>query len=148
MHYLKHRMEDIIAALVTGGIGTFIVVEATSYRMGTLRSMGPGYFPTIIGTVMVVLALVILLTSRPGTRRLAVEKGQVRGVVFLAAAFGAFALTIESLGLMVSVTLAVFLSALANPNTKWPLALVLGVGTAAVCVLIFRVGLGLQMRAF
>ncbi|WP_127104491.1 tripartite tricarboxylate transporter TctB family protein [Pararhodobacter zhoushanensis] len=148
MHYLKDRAEDLIAAFVTGGIGLFIVIESMSYRLGTLRSMGPGYFPAIIGGTMLVLAVIMLLTAQRSERLFSLERGQVRGVLFLTAAFGAFALTIESLGLLVSVTSAVFLAALANPNTKWPLALILAVCTAVVCVLIFRVGLGLQMRAY
>jgi hypothetical protein len=148
MQYLKDRLEDVIAGFVTGGIGLFIIVEALGYRMGALRSMGPGYFPIILGTIMVVLALVMLLTAQPSRVALAPEKGQLRGVLFLTAAFGAFALAIESLGLLAAIALAVFLSALANRRTPWLVALALAVGTAVVSVLVFRVGLGLQMRAF
>lgn len=148
MQYIKDRLEDVIAAIVTGGIGLFILTEASSYRLGTLRRMGPGYFPAMIGALMVLLAVIILVTARPSKTHILPERGQIRGVLFLAAAFGAFALTIESLGLIVAVFSAVFLSALANQRTKVPLALMLAAGTSVCCVLIFSVGLGLQMRAF
>lgn len=148
MHYVKDRLEDVIAGIVTGGIGLFIIVEAFGYRLGTLRSMGPGYFPVMLGAIMVILALVMLATARPSLVSLVPAQGQFRGVLFLAAAFGAFALTIESLGLLVAVSLAVFLSALANRKTPLLTALVLALATAVVSVLIFSVGLELQMKAF
>ncbi|MFV0383800.1 tripartite tricarboxylate transporter TctB family protein [Paracoccus sp. (in: a-proteobacteria)] len=148
MRYITDRLGDIVAGLVTGGIGLFIIVEARRYDMGSLHSMGPGYFPVMLGTIMLVLALFMLATAQPGDARLAPEKGQLRGIAFLTAAFGAFALTIESRGIVVAVSLAVFLSALANRRTPVLAALVLALATAAISALIFRVGLGLQMKAF
>lgn len=148
MRNLLERTEDIIAGLVTGGIGIFIMFEASTYRMGTLYSMGPGYFPVMLGAIMVALAVAIMVTAQPNLSSLSVEGGQVRGTFFLAAAFGAFALTIENQGLIVAVFLAVFLSAMANIQTRMVVALGLAVATALVSALIFRVGLGLQIEAF
>lgn len=148
MRYILDRTEDMIAGLVTGGIGAFIIYEASGYRMGSLHSMGPGYFPVILGTVMVALAIAITATAQPNTTTQSVEAGQFRGTIFLAAAFGAFALTIESFGLITAVFLAVFLSALANAKTRLVVALALAVATAIFSALIFRVGLGLQIEAF
>lgn len=148
MHYITERLEDMIAGFVTGGIGLFIVIEANGYQMGSLRSMGPGYFPTILGSIMIALGAIMLVTARPSRVEVAAESGQLRGMIFVAAAFGAFALTIESLGTLVAVSLAVFLSALANRRTSVLAALILAVATAIISVLIFRVGLGLQFKAF
>lgn len=148
MRFVLDRLEDIVAAVVTAGIGVFILIEASNYSMGELRRMGPGYFPTIIGIVMIGLAALMLLTSEPTETRLEMDRGQLRGMILVAAAFAAFALTIESLGMVVAVSLAVFLSALSNRRTTLMTALALTVGTAIACVLIFRVGLGLQIEAF
>lgn len=148
MRYVTDRIEDFIAGLVTAGIGGFIIIEAMGYRMGSLTRMGPGYFPIILGVLMLVLALVMVLTAQPGTKLQRVEGGQLRGMFFLAAAFMAFTLTIESFGLMLAVALSVFLSALANPRTTLITALILAAFTASISALIFRVGLGLQIEAF
>lgn len=148
MRYVAERLEDVIAGFVTGGIGLFIIIEASGYQLGTLRSMGPGYFPTILGSIMVALGAMMIVTAQPGRVELTAERGQLRGMIFVAAAFSAFALTIESLGTIVAVSLAVFLSALGNRRTPLLVALVLAVATAVVSVLIFRVGLGLQFKAF
>lgn len=148
MRFVLNRLEDIVAALVTAGIGIFIVTEARGYRMGSLTSMGPGYFPTILGWTMIGLAVLILVTSRPSGTPEAPGRDQIRGMLLVAAAFGAFALTIERFGMVPSVTLSVLLASLANERTTPLTGLLLGLGTATVCALIFRVGLGLQIEAF
>lgn len=148
MRFILNRLEDIIAAVVTAGIGLFIVIEAGSYRMGTLTSMGPGYFPAILGWTMIALGALILATAQQSDMPSRPGRDQLRGMLFVAAAFGAFALTIERFGMMPSVTLSVLLASLANERTHPLVALLLGIGTATACTLIFRVGLGLQIEAF
>lgn len=148
MQFVKARLEDIIAGLVTAGIGLFIFFEAGGYRLGSLYSMGPGYFPRMLGAGMILLAVVMIATARPGSVSLSLKLEQMRGIVFLGAAIGAFALTVERFGMLTSVFLAVFLAALANQRTPVLGAMVLAIGTAVISTLIFRVGLGLQIRAF
>lgn len=148
MRFVLNRLEDITAALVTAGVGLFVILEAGSYRMGSLASMGPGYFPTILGWTMIVLAVLMLVTMRPAEALQLPGGHQFRGMLCIAAAFGSFALTIERFGMLPSITLAVFLASLANDRTKPWVGLLLGLGTALVCALIFRVGLGLQIEVF
>ena len=149
MRYVRERMEDYIAALVSGAIGIFIVIEGLSYRMGSLYSMGPGYFPVILGGIMILLALFMVVSAQPAQlAQVRPEAGQLRGMAFLAAAFTGFALTVESLGMLASVCIAVFLASLSNRQTSLITALILAVGTAVVSALVFRVGLGLQIKAF
>ncbi|GAA4230076.1 hypothetical protein GGQ68_001691 [Sagittula marina] len=148
MRFVFNRLEDIFAAVITAGIGIFIILEAGNYRMGTLTSMGPGYFPTILGWSMVVLAALMLITSRVTGAPQMAGRDQLRGMLFVAAAFGAFALTIERFGMIPSITLSVLLASLANERTKPLVGLILGLVTAIVCALIFRLGLGLQIKAF
>jgi len=40
---------------------TPIIVEGSTYRLGNLRQMGPGYFPFLLGLVLAVLGAVVLL---------------------------------------------------------------------------------------
>jgi hypothetical protein len=148
MGFVLARLEDFIAGLVTGAIGIFIIIEASGYHTGTLRDMGPGYFPMILGSIMVMIALAMVVTAQPGNFRGGFDSGQLRGILFLAAAFIAFALTIERTGMLVSVSLAVFLSSLANRKTTLLAALLLAVVTATACALVFRVGLGLQIEVY
>ncbi|MEZ5653700.1 MAG: tripartite tricarboxylate transporter TctB family protein [Burkholderiaceae bacterium] len=148
MRYVRERLDEFIAAVVTAAIGAFIIVEASSYAKGTLTDMGPGYFPIVLGSVMILLAVIMLVTARTTEERKSVEAGQLRGTFFVAVAFIAFAFTIEAAGMLVSVFLAVFVSALGNRNTSWLTAALLAVATAVISALVFRVGLGLQIEAY
>lgn len=148
MGFVLARLEDFVAGLVTGAIGIFVVVEAAGYQTGTLRDMGPGYFPMILGSIMVVLAVAMIVTAQPSEFRGSFDGGQLRGILFLAAAFIAFALTIERTGMLFSVSLAVFLSSLANRKTTLLAAVLLAVVTASACALVFRAGLGLQIEVY
>lgn len=148
MRYVTERMEDLIAGLVTAAVGAFIIFEASHYKLGTLRNMGPGYFPIILGCVMLALAVFMVATARPGPVPQPMGMERLRGMLFVTAGFVAFAYTVEVAGLLVSVFLVVFLSALGNRITSVRTAAVLAVATAIVLTLIFRVGLGLQIEAF
>lgn len=148
MRYVSERLEDMIAGVATAAIGAFIILEASTYKLGTLNNMGPGYFPTMLGSLMIILAVVMVVTARPSGATLRMGMDQMRGTVFVMAAFIAFALTVESLGMLASVFLGVFLSALGNRNTSLLTAIALAIATAVVSVLIFRVGLGLQIEAY
>jgi hypothetical protein len=141
-------LEDFIAGLVTGAIGAFLIYEAWGYGLGTLRQMGPGYFPMMIGAFMVVLAVITIVAARPTNAPGSIGLDQLRGILFLTAAFLAFVYTVEAFGMLLSVFLAVFLSALGNSNTPIKLAAFLAIVTAIAATLIFRVGLGLQIEAY
>jgi len=148
MRYVIDRLEDFVAGVVTAAIGVFIIIEASNYKLGTLNNMGAGFFPTLLGSFMIALAAIMVLTSRPSDRLLSVGRDQLRGTLFVTAGFIAFAFTVEALGLLASVFLVVFLAALGNRNTPTVTAAVLALGTSIVSTLIFRVGLGLQIEAF
>ncbi|AQZ53031.1 tripartite tricarboxylate transporter TctB family protein [Martelella mediterranea] len=148
MGFVLARLEDFVAGLVTAAIGILIIVEAAGYETGSLRDMGPGFFPTVLGAIMVLLAVAMIVTAQPEGTKWRFDAGQLRGILFLAAAFIAFALTIERAGMLIAVALAVFLSSLANRKTRLPASLLLAVISAVACALVFRVGLGLQIEAY
>ena len=55
---------DFWAALMFIGFGGFFMVWALShYQMGTAVRMGPAYFPTVLGGLLVVLGVLVLLES-------------------------------------------------------------------------------------
>jgi hypothetical protein len=40
-------------------IGLFIALKGTTYRAGTLMHMGPGFLPTALGVLLVLLGIAI-----------------------------------------------------------------------------------------
>ena len=53
--------KDFWAGLMFIGIGGFFMIWAlTHYQMGTAVRMGPAYFPTMLGGLMIFSALVLI----------------------------------------------------------------------------------------
>ena len=44
-------------------IGLFIAVKGTTYRAGTLMHMGPGFLPTALGVILMLLGIAIAATA-------------------------------------------------------------------------------------
>jgi hypothetical protein len=60
-----HLHRDIVAGLLFVGIGAFALLAARGYPVGTAMRMGPGYFPVVLGWLLIALgALVGLRAAR------------------------------------------------------------------------------------
>jgi hypothetical protein len=129
------------------GLGAFIVLYAMShYQMGTLRRMGPGMFPAMVGGLMSVFGVILLVSGflREGE----LPKVRIWSPLFVLAGVATFALLIEPFGLVPAVIGTVLVSSLAERRLQ-PVAIPLLAGGLCVLVwLIFRVGLGLPIPMF
>lgn len=141
---------DVLAGLFVIFLGILAIVEALNFDMGTARRMGPGYFPFYIGIFLLLVGGGIILEGRK-PREEAHEFGQLptlRALLLILAAVICFALTIERFGLVVASAIAVFLGTLADNRTTMTTKLALTVAVPAVSVLIFKLGLGMQVDIF
>ncbi len=121
---------DFWAGVMFIAFGVFFVAVATTYAMGTLRRMGPGYFPTALGALMTLLGVVVL------ARSLASDGPNVPRLFFLAACLG-FAYLLRPLGLVVATVLTIFVSAFGGPEFRWKEVAILAVVLAVGSVLAF-----------
>ena len=55
--------KDFWSGVLFSGIGAFALIHGTKYTIGTAARMGPGYFPRILGIMMVVIGLVLVFRS-------------------------------------------------------------------------------------
>jgi putative tricarboxylic transport membrane protein len=115
------RIAGFDAAELAGGLivfagGCAVALGATSYRLGELTRMGPGYFPMVVGTVLALMGLGLVLASRSTATSLPVLRLRPALAVFAGLIF--WALTIERLGLAPSTLGLVILVSLAQerPN--------------------------------
>ena len=49
-------------------IGGGAAVIGTSYKVGTLTQMGPGFFPVCLGVMMAIMGVLIALAARAGAK--------------------------------------------------------------------------------
>lgn len=131
--------------LVLGCTGAFI---ARTYGIGTAASMGAGYFPFAVGTLLAVVGgyLIIQAVAAGGEPR---EDGDgtrwsLRTIVLILASILAFALLVPRLGFLVAVMSQVVIAGLASGEKRWKEMVMVAIILPAVCTLIFIVGLGLS----
>jgi hypothetical protein len=139
--------KDFWTGIIFMAFGGAAVIFGREYPFGTTFKMGPGYFPTVLGAL---LALVGLITSLRGLLRSGTAVGAFayREMFLVLAATVLFGLLLRAAGLIVAVMLLVVVSAYASRYFRWGIAMALGVGMSAFCVLVFVKALGLPIPMF
>jgi len=105
--------EDFWAGLMFIGFGLAAIIVARDYPMGSAMRMGPGYFPTWLGAILMVIGAIITAIS------LRVQGGKLSGfawrpMIALFAAFLAYGMMMDSsLGFIPSIAVVVIVSSLA-----------------------------------
>ena len=140
--------KNLAAGAVFTAIGAYFCIEAALHlRMGSAFRMGPGYFPMVIGGLLVLFGVAIVFvggeTDRP-------DAGPVawRGLILITIAPIIFAVVVNTLGLVPAMIASVFVSAFASRKMTPLLAIVLTAALTTFCVVVFSVGLGLPLRLF
>jgi hypothetical protein len=133
---------DIWAGLLIALFGALGVWFSLDMRLGSAISMGPGYFPLLVFSCIVVLGLLI---AGKGVRGSNVEFGRPlwRPIIIILLALLAFWAFIDTLGFVVASTALMLIAIKAQDKLKWPQALVFTAITVALASLLFVQALGL-----
>lgn len=96
-----------------GGLGLLLfgggyLWEALRYPLGTMRNIGPGGFPLLIGILLVAIAVFLLIRGLLEAREEFAFPW--RPFLMISLSIAAFALLVKSFGLIAAVVAAVFLS--------------------------------------
>lgn len=137
--------QDFFAGLVFLGFGVGAIAIARHYPMGSAMRMGPGYFPAILGGLLILTGLALALRAF----RLQgdpVGTWAVRPLLLVHGAVVAFALLVQPLGLVVATLALVVLSRLGGWDARAGEVAVLFVCLAGLAVGLFVYGLGLPFR--
>src|SRR5688572_20187425 len=99
------------------GFGILAIVVSRDYTMGSAMRMGPGYFPTYLGALMVVIGAI--LTGRAyKVQGEGIGRWGWRPLLWLSAAFAAFGLLIEAAGFVLALLALIVASSLAGRDTR------------------------------
>jgi hypothetical protein len=139
--------KDFWAGLMFIAFGMLAIAVSRNYPMGTAFRMGPGYFPTYLGAIMIVIGAI---TTGSAFRTEGPEIGRWgwRPLLWLSAAFAAFGLLIEGAGFVLALLALIVASSLAGRDTR-PLELAVLVAVLITgSVALFIYGLELPYRLF
>lgn len=137
--------EDFWAGMMFVAFGILAIVVARNYPMGDALRMGPGYFPTYLGALLILIgavtAGVALRVKGEGT-----GKWGWRPLLWLSAAFAAFGLLIESAGFILALLALIVSSSLAGRDTRILELIILIVVLIVGSVALFIYGLELPYQ--
>jgi hypothetical protein len=120
----------------------FVAWSFANYAMGSALRMGPGYFPAVLGGLLVVLGLVVLARSLAldGPKLAAFH---LRPLLLVSLSVVAYGYLMKPGGLVVATVATVFIGALAGHEFKWKEVSVVAVVLVVFSYLVFVKGLTL-----
>ncbi len=133
---------DFFAGAIFLLFGLGAVVVGRDYPMGTALHMGSGYLPFVLGALLLMLGAVICIKSLvlAGDR---IEAIGPRPLLLVLLAIGAFAASVEPIGLVAATVLMTVIGAAASPESRWREVVVLTIALLGLSVGVFAYGLGL-----
>ena len=141
---------DRIAAVVLLVFGLGGVLEACRLTIGDAGHPGPGFFPFWLAVGLSVVAVALLLARRPaGPPAVVVPGTRVRRdrVVLTLAASTVYAFALQPLGFVLSTILFLLVMLSAIEPRRWTSSVAIATATSAVCHLLFKVWLDVQLPA-
>jgi hypothetical protein len=137
-------------------IGSGALTQGLAYNFGSLTHMGPGFFPSCLGMILIVLGLAIVCTAkRPATGPAIGEdagdepgRPEWRGWFCILASIVAFVVLGKWGGLLPASFAVTFISAFGDRDNTWKSALALAVVITLLAVVIFWWLLQLQFPLF
>jgi hypothetical protein len=137
--------KDLLAGAVFAGFGLAFAVTSTTYDIGTPLRMGPGFFPLVLGGILVVLGALIAVTGYIAANGSEIGTIPWRALVLLVGSLLVFGFTVRDLGLVPALFVSVLLATFAGRGVRLVSALVIAASLTVLSVLIFVYALQLRL---
>ena len=127
--------------LCFGLCGVYIARE---YDMGTADSMGPAYFPTMLGWLLAAIGLATVIRSMMGHGE-ALEKVAFKELILVLVSVLLFAFLVRGAGLAIAIPVLIMVSAYASHIFSWKASALLALGASVLSIMLFVKALGLPL---
>ena len=125
--------------ILLGAVGMWI---ARDYPFGSALRMGPGYFPSVLGGMMIAFGIAVLLMGVKNNEKIQ-GNWSIRALIVLPLATVVFGVLMEEAGFIPAMLALIPLSAAAGREFKWLEVAALTIGLTIVCAIGFIRLLGL-----
>jgi len=139
------KNQDMLAGGLFLLIGAATSASALGYALGTVRRMGPGYFPLLLGLLLTGLGAALIIQAWRRGALVGVEWGSFRSLVFVLGGLAFFGLVLDTLGFVLANILFVCITSYAGREFRWREAIILSLALTTMAALIFIVGLNVQI---
>lgn len=137
--------KDFWTGIIYLGVGVAAFLIARDYSFGTGARMGPGYFPSVICSLLIVFGVVAVIRS------FRVDGGPIgswaiKAMVLVIGGTVAFGFLLPRMGLPVAMVVLVLMSAAASSKFRFEvLPTVMLAALVVFCSVVFVKGLGVPM---
>jgi hypothetical protein len=136
---------DLFSGIFFASIGVLGLVVSRDYDVGTAINMGEGYVPRLICWILIGIGGIIIGRSFLRSATTEVEPLVWRPVICVLASIVSFSLSVERLGLMISIPLMIWIGSLAGQSLRWTETILIMLGLCLGTIAIFSWGLGLTI---
>ena len=151
--------KDHVGGALMLALGVAVVAAGLGYDVGTLREMGPGYFPVVLGALLAAIGAAMLASTRRRTSdaapqppaemaHLAGPVVQWRGWLCIVGGVLSFVVLGEHGGLVPASFVSVFVAAMGDRGNSWRAAAGLAAVMTVLGVVVFHDGLHLLLPLF
>ena len=135
---------DIWGGAILGLMGAAVAIHAgLRLEFGTLRAMGPGFFPTVLGAGLALLGAGVAVPA--WTRTATTPKIRWGDASAVIAAILIFGLGMTRLGLPLACFAAVLIASIPAPHQGWRWRILLALAVTAICWAVFVLGLRISI---
>ena len=136
--------KDFWAGLLFISLGIVAIWVGSRYNLGTAARMGPGYFPRILGILLIGLGAIITFRGiRWGGDP--IPKWRWRPTIVVLASVVIYGILISRLGIAISTVLLIVGASLASHEFRLKESIVAGLLLSALAVGVFVIGLNVQL---
>ena len=136
--------KDFWAGLLFIGLGVFAIAVGSGYQLGSAARMGPGYFPRILGILLIVLGAIITANGIR-VKGDAVPGWNWRATIVVLGSVVLFGYLVEKIGIAIGTVLLIVAASFASHEFRPRESVIAGLLLAALAVLVFVKGLSLQL---
>jgi hypothetical protein len=145
---LHDARKDLLAGGTFVVFGLAFAITSSTYEVGTTLRMGPGYFPLVLGSLLVVLGILIAVKGFVAADSDDIGPVPWKALALLVAAFLFFGFAVRGLGIVPTLLVTIFLAAMAGHRARVIPAVVIAASLTALSVLIFVILLQLRLPYF
>lgn len=130
--------QDVTAGATLSAIGIAAILEGRRHHIGTLREMQAGYFPIMLGTIMLAIGVIMVVAAWRGHgEAAATHRTDWRGFSAIVAAVASFIGLGALFGLAPATFSCVLIAARGDRTITWRASLVLAAVMTVFAVVLF-----------
>lgn len=141
---------ELLSAGLMLAIGTASALGGLNYQTGSLARMGPGFFPTAVGCLLIFLSLLMVLTPVSAEDEAATDASPPQYRAWACVTLGVIAFIVLGLygGLVPGTFALVLIAALGDKGNSIGACLAVAAFVTVLAVLLFRMLLQMQIPLF